>query len=261
MSIRVAQITDLHLTAKPDSKLYGVDTAISLNSIINQIKQLTKRPDVIIATGDLAEDGSKESYTRLRNLLGDLEIPVYVLPGNHDDTKEMRSSLNGDGFFYSAAERIKDWGFIFVNSKVESHSHGCVSSGELNEIEKNITDLNGLPILVALHHTPSIVCPSFGCQLKNSVEFTALLNQHCNVKGVIAGHTHGAYEIDAGGHTQFTTPSTFAHASHAQPGESVDHDDFWASHSLDGSLQGFRILDLFPDGTIQSEVQWLRNQM
>ena len=255
MTSRIEQLTDIHLTAKSGSELHGVDTALSLNKIVNEIKQLPKMPDVIIATGDLAQDGSKTTYRRFRELLGGLEIPVYVLPGNHDDISEMRLSLDVDGFHCANTMRMRNWGFVFANSQVEGHSHGYVN---LIELEKNISDLGDHPILVALHHTPSNVCPSFGCQLKNSSEFTILLQKYSNIKGVIAGHTHIASEVDAGGHIQFTTPSTFAHTTHAQLGESVDHDDFWDSHSLDGSLQGFRILDLSPEGIISSEVLWLK---
>lgn len=260
MTIRVVQITDIHLTAKPGTELYGVDTAQSLENIIEAIKKLPVKPDVIITTGDIAEDGSKSAYSRFQDLVAGLNIPVYVLPGNHDDISNMGSSFKTEGFHCTAAMRLKNWGFVFVNSQVEGHSHGDVGLDELAEMEKSISELSGLPILVSLHHSPSNMCPSSGCQLKNAAEFTAALNQHPNVKGVIAGHTHNAYEINAGGHTQFTTPSTFAHATHAQPGASVDHEDFWSSHSLDGSLQGFRILDLFPDGVIRSEVCWIDSE-
>ena len=260
MTLRVAQITDIHLTAQPGSELYGVDTAFSLEIVMDEIKQLPTPPDLIIATGDLAEDGSKTTYERLRGILARLEIPVYVLPGNHDNVSNMLACFNVDKIFFTNVTELSNWGFLFVNSQVESHSHGCVSSTEISEIKKYIAEFGNHPILVALHHTPSNVCPSSGCKLLNSVEFTTLLNSHRNIKGVIAGHTHNASEINTEGHVQFTTPSTFAHVSHAQFGEPVDHEDFWASHSLDGSIQGFRILDLFPDGTIRSEVHWIRNE-
>ncbi|MFT5220209.1 MAG: Icc protein [Planctomycetota bacterium] len=257
MSLRVAQITDTHLTAEPGSKLYGVDTALSLQNIIEQIQQLDKKPELIIASGDVAEDGAIETYQRFCGLLAEVKIPIYLLPGNHDDLSNMQTVFNSAEFLCVDATSIHDWGFIFVNSKVADQSHGHVDATALNELEKNIIKMKDQPILVAIHHTPSRVCPSFGCQLENATEFTELLNRHSNVKGVIAGHTHLAFEENTRQHTQYTTPSTFAKATHAQAGESVDHDDFWASHSLDGSQQGFRILDLHPEGGIHSEVHWL----
>jgi hypothetical protein len=54
-----------------------------------------------------------------------------------------------------------------------------------------------------------------------------------------------------------TTPSTFLHASHAKQGESEGHDNFEKSHQLDGSRRGYRIVDLFENGDINSEVRWV----
>ena len=78
-----------------------------------------------------------------------------------------------------------------------------------------------------------------------------------NVKCVIAGHTHTTVEQERDGMHQFTTPSTFAQTTHAQLGESVDHEDFWASHKLDGSRHGYRVLDLLPDGGVSTAVHWI----
>lgn len=252
MTIRVVQITDIHLTAEPGSLLYGVDTAESLKNIIDAIAQLTLKPDMVIATGDLAEDGAMSTYERLQDLLAQLCIPVYVLPGNHDDVEKMRACLNRGNLSFTKSANVSDWGFVFVNSQVLGQSHGYLSAKEISELENNISKVGDCPILVAIHHTPSDVCPASECRLTNAEEFTALLNRHKNIKGVIAGHTHTANEFDTGSHIQFTTPSTFAYASHP-----VDLADLPSSHKLDGSLQGFRILDLFPEGSIKSEVRWL----
>ena len=260
MTVRVAQITDIHLKAERDSQLYGVDTALSFIRVIDEIEKLSRKPDIIIATGDLAEDGARETYTRFRDLLVKLDIPTYVLPGNHDDVAAMRSVFDDGKIFFSSSAQVKKWGFLFVNSQVQGCSHGYVSSAEISKLEKNMVSLGKCPMLVSLHHTPSNMCPSSGCRLTNSEEFTALLNGYENVKGVIAGHTHNDREFSVGNHLQFTTPSTFAYATHAQPGESVNHEDFWSSHRFDGSRQGFRILDLYPEGTIRSEVRWLTTE-
>ncbi|MBX2868775.1 MAG: metallophosphoesterase [Acidiferrobacterales bacterium] len=257
MTVRVVQITDVHLTAEPDSKLYGIDTALSLTNTVTAINELSIKPDVVVVTGDIAEDGACSTYIRFRDLMSGLNVPVYVLPGNHDNVSEMRSVLNTDGMYYQSHAQIGGWGILFVHTQVDGHSHGLVDPQELTRVKRDIEDLKGSPVLVALHHTPSMVCPSFGCQLHNADEFTALLDKYSNVKCVIAGHTHNASTVSAGNYIQFTTPSTFAHITHAQLGESSDHEDFWASHHLDGARQGFRVLDLSPNGEIGSDIHWL----
>ena len=257
MTLRVIQLTDIHLTGAVGSELYGVDTALSLQKVIDAIKDLPKQADVVIITGDLAEDGSKTTYRRLRDLLKSLDIPVYVLPGNHDSNVEMISVLNSGQFHYTDRMHMQDWGFVFVNSQVAEYSHGFIRSEELDRLERNISAFNDVPVLVALHHTPSNVCPSFDCQLENASQFNAVLSKYPNVRAVIAGHTHIASEIHMDGYCQFNSPSTFAYATHAQLGEAVDHNDFWDCHSLDGTKQGFRTLDLLPDGEIISEVHFI----
>ncbi|MBV1879087.1 MAG: metallophosphoesterase [Pseudomonadales bacterium] len=253
MSIRIVQLTDIHLSSRENPRVHRVATDVSLALVVDQIRQL-QQPDGIIITGDIADDGSAPSYARLREILAVLNVPVYVLPGNHDDPAVMQSCLNTDGFHYVQSTCIGDWGFVFVNSKVDGQSHGHLSAGELSSLAQNIVALGDRPILVALHHTPRAVCPALGCQLQNSAEFTAKINQFPNVKAVIAGHTHNIVEYDAGGHTQFTTPATFSYITHAPLDVPLPTGELWGPHDLDGQLQSFRILDLSSDGSIDSQV-------
>lgn len=256
--MRVVQISDIHLMAQSDARLYGVDCGQALQNIVAAINELRTPAELVIATGDLAEDGSQASYQRLQDILSLLQVPVYTLPGNHDDIKTMRCCFTGDQFFCIDTVSEGQWGLVFIHSQVEGHSHGHVSLQEMHKLERAVTQFADSPVLVAMHHTPSMVCPSSGCQLENASEFTELLNKYHNIKCVIAGHTHNVSDLNVGGHWQLTTPSTFAHVTHAQPGELVDHEDFWASHRLDGSRQGFRVLDLFDDGEFSTEVHWLQ---
>ncbi len=92
-TFRVAQITDIHLMAKANARLHGVDTAVSLQKVLNAIGELLPQPEIIVATGDLAEDGSITTYKRFRRLLASTKIPLYVLAGNHDGISEMHGTL------------------------------------------------------------------------------------------------------------------------------------------------------------------------
>jgi Icc protein len=255
--MQVVQITDLHLLSEKGVELYGVDTAATLEKVIEAILNLESKPDLIIATGDLAEDASPQTYRRLQKILSAIDIPVYVLAGNHDDVHEMQKSLVNEQIKFESQLEFGDWDFAFVNTQVIGESHGFISQTAMSMLEENLAKANGRPILIALHHTPSNVCPSRGCQLHNASALKALIDQHPNVKAVLAGHTHTPVEEVLGECTIYTTPSTFAQATHAQLGASVDHNDFWDSHQLNGDRNGFRILELQPNGEIKSEVVWV----
>ena len=260
--LRAVQITDIHLQAEDGAELYGVDTAKTLQNIINQIKCLAPTPDLLIATGDLAEDGAIKTYNRLSILLSSLNMPIYTLPGNHDDLVNMKLCLNAGQSHYKQHAMVGNWGFVFINSQVVGESHGLVSVEELLRIEGLINSMGDRFILLALHHPPKQVCPSLGCQLHNSEELMSLLDQHENVKVVISGHTHNEVNHSDKHYQQLTTPSTFAHVTHAQWGEMregqpVNYEDFWQCHELNGELQGFRTLDLYEDGHVETRVHWI----
>jgi Icc protein len=95
-SIRVLQITDLHILPVEGAAIYGADSSASLRAVLDVACALPEPPTLIIATGDLSEDGSAASYLRLREMLIETGLPTYVLPGNHDDVAQMHRALLGE---------------------------------------------------------------------------------------------------------------------------------------------------------------------
>ncbi len=257
--MRVIQITDLHLTTDPGSKLYGVDNAYTLDRVIATINRLAIKPNIVIATGDLVEDPSIAAYLRLQTYLSKLNCPVYILPGNHDHTDNMRESLVDDHIHFESRVSFDRWEFVFINSQVVGKDHGFVSPDELDILRSNLSKCDKNPVLVCIHHTPDLTCPCSGCQLENAAEIIDLLSSYDNVKGVIAGHTHLEQQSSNTVFPIFTTPSTFAHITHDQSGKWKDHEDFWISHEINIHKQGFRSLDLAPDGEISSQVYWIND--
>ena len=72
------------------------------------IEALPRKPDLVIATGDLTDCGLVEEYEVLRDILEPLSMPVYLVPGNHDRRAELlrrvrrrtATSTNDDGFLH-----------------------------------------------------------------------------------------------------------------------------------------------------------------
>ena len=86
------QITDTHLIGHSfygDEGYETDETEIDdLNEVIKDINLLN--PEFVLLTGDLINEGELEDFECLRNhsktveLLKNFEVPVYIVPGNHD---------------------------------------------------------------------------------------------------------------------------------------------------------------------------------
>jgi len=258
-TLRIAQITDIHLTENDGDTLQGIDTGDSLRQVLGTINALTPRPSLIIASGDLVQTANAKSYRRLKSIFCNIKMPVYVLPGNHDDSEIMQQYLANGSVKYQSILELNSWSIHFVDSTIKQEHHGIVSEKEQVLLEINVESELKKPALVALHHPTINSCPSFGCRLNNKDKFITYLKKQPSIKGVIAGHTHlAAEEVDAD-LVQYTTPSTFAQITHSKSADPTGTEDFWISHTMDSSAHGFRILDLSEDGGINSFVGWVQN--
>ncbi len=256
-SMRLLHITDLHILSEPGSEIYGGDTFVALARVLRKAFALTPQPDCIVATGDLVEVAEAKAYSRLRELLLALDVPVYTLPGNHDSVPLMREHLLGGTIRSQPFVRMQGWGLALLNSQVLGESHGEIAASQAAAIQELLKANSTTYVFVALHHTPISPCPSPGCQLNEGAAFLDLLSRFPSVKAVIGGHAHLQAESHHGEIALFTAPSTCAQAWHAQAGASTDHNDFWASHRFDSSRHGFRIFDLEPSGDFKARTHWI----
>ena len=83
------QISDSHID--DNNLVMGVDSQANLNNIVGDI--LTKSYDALLVSGDLAHNGTLESYRKLKKILKPLGTNTYVLPGNHDHKQIYMKSL------------------------------------------------------------------------------------------------------------------------------------------------------------------------
>jgi len=86
--IRFIQLTDTHLSLNSHTELLQVNTEDSFKAVV---ALLNKRSDIdlLLLTGDLSQDGSEAAYERIAQILKRLTMPIYCLPGNHDDATVM----------------------------------------------------------------------------------------------------------------------------------------------------------------------------
>ncbi len=210
----LAQISDFHLYADATRPLLderGNRVCLPdrhLQQVLDHVMQSGARPDLLLVTGDLSDDGSAESYRRLDRKLAELGIPYHWIPGNHDSVAPMLAELSGNSSHFSAG----GWHFALLNSKAwpEDRADGELTESSLEELSEFLRGHTG-PTLVAVHHPPLEIDSPWlddGCPLRNASVLRQLLGRYSQVKAVVFGHAHQFFRRQRRGIGYLGTAST-----------------------------------------------------
>ena len=96
-SVLLVQLSDSHLFAEADGTLLGMNTRDSLEKVVERVLAEQSDIDVVIASGDISQDGSVESYEAFRRLSGQIAAPARWFAGNHDELPQMEQVAQGAG--------------------------------------------------------------------------------------------------------------------------------------------------------------------
>ncbi len=117
--VRILQITDTHLFAEKHETLLGINTWESYQAVLSAIHASQRPCDLIVATGDLAQDHSSAAYQHFAEGIASFAAPCVWLPGNHDFQPAMYSTLQASGI--SPAKRVflgDHWQILLLDSQV-----------------------------------------------------------------------------------------------------------------------------------------------
>ena len=90
----LAHISDTHFRSRGE-KLYGfIDVNAANADVVSQLNALRERPDAVVVSGDIVNCGRPEEYQMARQILGSLNYPLYLIPGNHDDKAHFLEHLH-----------------------------------------------------------------------------------------------------------------------------------------------------------------------
>jgi len=244
----VVQLTDSHLFARANGRLLGIDTAASLQQVVAQVVQEQPRIDLLLASGDLSQDGSVASYQRFCELTEPLAAPMRWLAGNHDENAPMAKAC-GDRDFLDTVTDLGAWRLILLDSTVRGCVFGELEQAQLATLDEALSAAPERPALICLHHHPVPV----GCGwmeplgLNRPDELFAVLDRHPQVKVVLWGHIHQEFDQLRNGVRLLASPST---GLQFEPGSQ----EFKAGDQA----PGYRWLRLLPDGELETGVSRLQ---
>jgi len=248
--VRLVQITDSHIFSEPEGRLLGLNTRQSFSSVCNKVKLAEQRPDCLLATGDLSQDSSPESYQYLAKQFDALNIDTLWVAGNHDKAEVIERYFVGNNISSNKHLLIGNWQIILLNSSVEGEVYGHLDESELQFMEDLLLKHSDKHALIVLHHHPvDIDCvwlDSLG--VTENQNFLDLVKKNKNVKGVVWGHVHQEFDRMVDGARWLACPSSCVQFT---PGST----DF----SADTKAPGYRALELLSDGQIETKVHRVDN--
>jgi 3',5'-cyclic AMP phosphodiesterase CpdA len=211
----IAQISDTHISDK-GRLVYGrVDTAAYLARAVQHLLALTPAPDVVLGTGDLVDAGRPEEYRHLRELLAPLPMPIYLIPGNHDDRAALVSQfpdhpyLPGAGFIQYVVEG-HPVRLIALDTLVPGQAGGLMCPERLAWLESRLAEAPERPTVIFMHHPPfrTGIRAMDALGLAGAETLGEVVQRYPRVERVLCGHLHRPIQTRWAGTVASTAPST-----------------------------------------------------
>ena len=193
----LAQVSDLHVRPAGERYKDAVDSNRMFADAVAHLNLLDPRPDLVLITGDLVDEGLQAEYESLRGLLAGLELPCLLMPGNHDDRQMLVRCFPAHA--YLPAEGPKHYvidrppvRIVSLDTTVPGDHHGEVDDAGLAWLETVLGDARGAPTVVMMHHPP-IACgipylDKYMCRQPERI--AAVIDRFANVERVVCGHVH-----------------------------------------------------------------------
>ena len=246
--IRLLQITDTHLYGSSSGKLLEINTQDSMDHVVKSVQKNEEQIDFILATGDIAQDASLEAYNNFMEAIGKLGAPFRWIPGNHDNPDVMAEAA----YDTNACEKllyINNWQILFLDTTVEGRVHGRLARKELDFLSESLAAAEASKevnhCLICLHHNPIKGNADWmkDIGLHNRLEFFEIVKQYSKVACIVYGHVHQELDFQYEGIRCLCTPSTC-----------VQFKPNVTNFTLDEVNPGYRTIQLYEDGSIESEV-------
>ena len=243
--LNIIQVTDSHLRKESEGTLLGMNTRDSLDAVLDLVKQGPIVPDLVLATGDLAQDGSTEAYQCFESKMAQFQCPSVWFSGNHDDPVTMAGSVSDAGVLIKV-KIVGAWKLIFLDSSVRNKVYGEFSQEELTLLERELTCDQDKFVAICFHHHPVAVNCAWldTIGLHNADEFFAIADKFSHIRLILWGHIHQEYDQVRNGVRLLASPSTC-----------VQFKPFSEDFAVDDLAPGYRWLRLGSKGEIETAVE------
>lgn len=234
--MRIIQLSDLHIDGL-DKNPNGVDVRSNFLKVLDVLPEF--EADFLVASGDLSfRSADKDVYRWIRDQLNSLDLPVYVIPGNHDDPTMLAEVFHPDkatsttGKLYYFCKKKEEL-FFFLDTGDATMGHQ-----QFKWLEEMNRKYDPNRLFLFMHHPPLHVgVPHMDDKhaFREMEYFGEMSSSFKKEVYVFAGHYHFQKSVQRKNMSVHICPSTFFQMK----GENKDFE-------IDHNIPGFQIIDISP---------------
>jgi 3',5'-cyclic-AMP phosphodiesterase len=211
-ALRFVQISDSHIGF---DKPANANVTGTLREAIAKIKAEPEPPAFVLHTGDLTHLSRAPEFDTLQQVVSELSLPVFYVPGEHDVLEdEGQSYLQrfGKGTVGAGWHSFDHGGTHFIGLvnvlNLKAGGLGSLGGEQLEWLEKDVKSLtSSTPIVVFAHIPLWTVYPEWGWGTDDSEQALSYLKKFGSVS-VLNGHIHQVMLKVEGNVTFHTAMST-----------------------------------------------------
>ena len=197
--MKLVHVSDLH---------FGHHDPAVAATLAEEIR--AQSPDLVVASGDFTQVGTKEEFEQARAFLDQLTAPIFAVPGNHDvpAINIIRRFLNPYGLYRRfIAEDTEPFlemdGVVFLGMRTSRRArlewnwgHGTISRSQLEDLEERFNKASPDAVRVIVAHHPLLFPTAPMIQktkrVKRADEALEVFAR-LGVQLVLSGHFHLSY--------------------------------------------------------------------
>ena len=211
-ALRFVQISDSHTGF---DKPANTDVTGTLRAAIAKIKAEPQPPAFVLHTGDLTHLSREAEFDTLQQVISELSLPVFYVPGEHDVLEDDGAAYRqrfGQGTLGAGWHSFDHGGTHFIGLvnvvNLKAGGLGSLGPDQLEWLEKDVKPLKSSSPIVVFAHIPLwTVYPDWGWGTEDSAQALSYLKRFGSVS-VLNGHIHQVMQKVEGNVTFHTAMST-----------------------------------------------------
>jgi putative phosphoesterase len=180
--MEIVQLSDIHVGAQFREAVF--------NQVIEEVNSL--KPDVVIITGDLTNEGLKEQYEKCKTLISKINVNrIIAISGNHDYRNTGYLHFKKYFPFQTINELSDDVVLITIGTARPDRDEGEVGHRQTLWLERTMKKYQNRTKILAMHHH-LIGIPDTGSDRLTIVDAGDVLRAtlDSDVDLVLCGHKH-----------------------------------------------------------------------